>query len=112
MRQKVNDSLERVGLIARADDYTETFSGGYEQHLNFAAAVLHDPILLILDEPTVGVDPQSRAHLIECIRSLQQSGTAIIYAVSLYGRVQFVFCSSMRLWIMANCWHAIPYLHC
>ncbi len=90
LRQKVNEALERVGLISRADDYTETFSGGMKRRLNFAAAVLHDPILLILDEPTVGVDPQSRAHLIECIRSLQQSGTAIIYASHYMEEVQVV----------------------
>ncbi len=90
LRQKVNEALDRVGLISRADDYTETFSGGMKRRLNFAAAVLHDPILLILDEPTVGVDPQSRAHLIECIRSLQQSGTAIIYASHYMEEVQVV----------------------
>ena len=90
LRQKVNDALERVGLIGRADDFTETFSGGMKRRLNFAAAVLHDPVLLILDEPTVGVDPQSRAHLIECIRSLQQSGTAIIYASHYMEEVQVV----------------------
>jgi len=90
LRQKVNEALERVGLIGRADDYADTFSGGMKRRLNFAAAVLHDPILLILDEPTVGVDPQSRAHLIECIRGLQQSGTAIIYASHYMEEVQVV----------------------
>jgi ABC-2 type transport system ATP-binding protein len=90
LRQKVHDALERVGLTGRADDYAETFSGGMKRRLNFAAAVLHDPVLLILDEPTVGVDPQSRAHLIECIRSLQQSGTAIIYASHYMEEVQVV----------------------
>ncbi len=90
LRKKVNEALERVGLIGRADDYADTFSGGMKRRLNFAAAVLHDPILLILDEPTVGVDPQSRAHLIECIRSLQQSGTAIIYASHYMEEVQVV----------------------
>ena len=90
LRRKVNEALERVGLIGRADDYADTFSGGMKRRLNFAAAVLHDPILLILDEPTVGVDPQSRAHLIECIRSLQQSGTAIIYASHYMEEVQVV----------------------
>ena len=90
LRQKVNDALERVGLIGRADDFAETFSGGMKRRLNFAAAILHDPILLILDEPTVGVDPQSRAHLIECIRSLQQNGTAIIYASHYMEEVQVV----------------------
>ena len=90
LRKKVNDALERVGLIGRAEDYAETFSGGMKRRLNFAAAVLHDPVLLILDEPTVGVDPQSRAHLIECIRSLQQGGTAIIYASHYMEEVQVV----------------------
>ncbi len=51
-----------------------------KRRLNFAAAVLHRPRLLILDEPTVGLDPQSRIHLLECVRHLQQQGTAIIYA--------------------------------
>ncbi len=90
LRQKVNEALDQVGLIGRADDYADTFSGGMKRRLNFAAAVLHDPILLILDEPTVGVDPQSRAHLIECIRNLQQSGTAIIYASHYMEEVQVV----------------------
>lgn len=90
LRQKVAEVLEQVGLTARADDFTETFSGGMKRRLNFAAAVMHEPVLLILDEPTVGVDPQSRAHLIECIRSLQQSGTAIIYASHYMEEVQVV----------------------
>jgi ABC-2 type transport system ATP-binding protein len=90
LRQKVDEALERVGLIGRADDYAETFSGGMKRRLNFAAAVMHDPVLLILDEPTVGVDPQSRVHLIECIRSLQHSGTAIIYASHYMEEVQVV----------------------
>ena len=90
LRQKVDEVLEQVGLTARADDFTETFSGGMKRRLNFAAAVMHDPVLLILDEPTVGVDPQSRAHLIECIRSLQPSGTAIIYASHYMEEVQVV----------------------
>jgi len=90
LRKKVDEVLERVGLTARADDLAETFSGGMKRRLNFAAAVMHDPVLLILDEPTVGVDPQSRAHLIECIRSLQRSGTAIIYASHYMEEVQIV----------------------
>ncbi len=90
LRKKVDEVLERVGLTARADDFAETFSGGMKRRLNFAAAVMHDPVLLILDEPTVGVDPQSRAHLIECIRSLQKSGTAIIYASHYMEEVQIV----------------------
>ena len=90
LRRKVDEVLEQVGLTARADDFTDTFSGGMKRRLNFAAAVMHEPVLLILDEPTVGVDPQSRAHLIDCIRSLQQSGTAIIYASHYMEEVQVV----------------------
>lgn len=80
LQQRVAEALERVGLSSRADDLAATFSGGMKRRLNFAAAVMHQPLLLILDEPTVGVDPQSRAHLLDCVRSLQQSGTAVIYA--------------------------------
>jgi ABC-2 type transport system ATP-binding protein len=89
-QQKVDCALEQVGLSARADDLASTFSGGMKRRLNFAAAVMHDPVLLILDEPTVGVDPQSRAHLIDCIRSLQKNGTAIIYASHYMEEVQAV----------------------
>ena len=90
LRRKVDEVLDRVGLTARADDLVEDFSGGMKRRLNFAAAVMHDPVLLILDEPTVGVDPQSRVHLIECVRNLQQSGTAIIYASHYMEEVQLV----------------------
>jgi len=89
-QKKVDEALEQVGLAARAEDLAGTFSGGMKRRLNFAAAVMHDPVLLILDEPTVGVDPQSRAHLIECIRSLQKNGTAIIYASHYMEEVQAV----------------------
>ena len=88
--RKVDEALERVGLTARANDLANTFSGGMKRRLNFAAAVMHDPVLLILDEPTVGVDPQSRAHLIDCIRDLQKKGTAIIYASHYMEEVQAV----------------------
>lgn len=90
LHRRVDEALDRVGLLGRADDFAETFSGGMKRRLNFAAAVMHEPVLLILDEPTVGVDPQSRAHLIECIRSLQQGGTAIIYASHYMEEVQTI----------------------
>lgn len=80
LRQRVDEALDQVGLSTRRNDAAGRFSGGMKRRLNFAAAILHRPRLLILDEPTVGVDPQSRTHLLECIRSLQQLGTAIIYA--------------------------------
>jgi linearmycin/streptolysin S transport system ATP-binding protein len=80
LAQRVAEGLERVGLTERASEPVEAFSGGMKRRLNFAAAILHHPRLLILDEPTVGVDPQSRVHLLDCVRSLQATGAAVIYA--------------------------------
>ena len=88
LHRRVDEVLDQVGLLGRAADHAQTFSGGMKRRLNFAAAILHAPVLLILDEPTVGVDPQSRAHLMDCIRQLQQSGTAIIYASHYMEEVQ------------------------
>lgn len=96
LQKRVHETLDQVGLLGRADDLAATFSGGMKRRLNFAAAVLHKPALLILDEPTVGVDPQSRAHLIECIRQLQAAGTAIIYASHYMEEVQ-VICSRVAI---------------
>jgi ABC-2 type transport system ATP-binding protein len=96
LQKRVDETLDQVGLLGRANDLAATFSGGMKRRLNFAAAVLHKPVLLILDEPTVGVDPQSRAHLIDCIRQLQASGTAIIYASHYMEEVQ-VICSRVAI---------------
>ncbi|MFN6311356.1 MAG: ABC transporter ATP-binding protein [Planctomyces sp.] len=88
LQDRVEYALRQTGLDGRADDYAGLFSGGMKRRLNFAAAILHEPRLLILDEPTVGVDPQSRAHLLDCVRQMQQSGTAIIYASHYMEEVQ------------------------
>lgn len=90
LQRRVDEVLDQVGLLGRAADHAQTFSGGMKRRLNFAAAILHAPILLILDEPTVGVDPQSRSHLMDCIRQLQQAGTAIIYASHYMEEVQML----------------------
>ncbi|MHC4779319.1 MAG: ABC transporter ATP-binding protein [Planctomycetota bacterium] len=71
--------LELVGLRDRASDRVETFSGGMKRRLNLAVALIHDPDVLLLDEPTVGVDPQSRAHLFETIADMAARGKAILY---------------------------------
>ncbi len=80
LKQRINDALERTGLAARANDRAENFSGGMKRRLNFGVALLHRPRILILDEPTVGVDPQSRAHLLESVRALSAEGVASVYA--------------------------------
>jgi ABC-2 type transport system ATP-binding protein len=80
LKQRIDEALERTGLTGRADDRAETFSGGMKRRLNFGVALLHRPRLMILDEPTVGVDPQSRAHLLDCVRALSAEGVAAVYA--------------------------------
>src|SRR5499426_4183466 len=72
-------ALERVGLAARAEDLARTYSGGMLRRLNLACALVHAPRLLLLDEPTVGVDPQSRDRLLEVVRQLANEGTTVLY---------------------------------
>jgi ABC-2 type transport system ATP-binding protein len=71
--------LELVGLADRAHDRVRTYSGGMKRRLNLAAGLLHDPDILLLDEPTVGVDPQSRHAIFENLASLKQRGKALLY---------------------------------
>jgi ABC-2 type transport system ATP-binding protein len=80
LKLRIDEALERTGLAPRANDRAETFSGGMKRRLNFGVALLHRPRLMILDEPTVGVDPQSRAHLLDCVRALSTEGVAAVYA--------------------------------
>ena len=76
---RVRWCLDFVGLADRKDDRTEGYSGGMKRRLNLAAAVMHEPELLLLDEPTVGVDPQSRNNIFDSIRALHRDGRTIIY---------------------------------
>ena len=78
-KQRIHDVLEVVGLLDRAKDIVETYSGGMKRRLNIAIALLHNPKILLLDEPTVGVDPQSRNSIFECIEQLSRAGTAVVY---------------------------------
>jgi ABC-2 type transport system ATP-binding protein len=80
LKARIDEVLEQIGLEHSADSFGRTFSGGMKRRLNFGAALLHQPKLVILDEPTVGVDPQSREHLLDCIRKLSAAGVAFIYA--------------------------------
>jgi ABC-2 type transport system ATP-binding protein len=68
-----------VGLADRARHRVATYSGGMKRRLNLAVALVHDPPLLLLDEPTVGVDPQSRHALLEAVKALRDQGRAIVY---------------------------------
>jgi ABC-2 type transport system ATP-binding protein len=79
LRTRVDEVLEIVALEDRAGDRVESFSGGMKRRCNIAAALLHHPQLLVLDEPTVGVDPQSRASILDGIAALQEHGMAVLY---------------------------------
>lgn len=77
-RKRIPEMLEMVGLLSRADDRVETFSSGMQQRLHLARALLHDPEVLFLDEPTVGIDPVGARELRQTIRLLKQSGKTIL----------------------------------
>lgn len=80
LSDKIDDILTQTGLTKHADSLARTFSGGMLRRLNFGVALLHSPRLLILDEPTVGVDPQSRSHLLDSVRKQAQAGVGVLYA--------------------------------
>src|SRR5262249_18126463 len=75
----VADALEAVELTGRKDDRVSTYSGGMRRRLNLGCALVSGPRLVLLDEPTVAVDPQSRAHIFDAVRALRARGTTIIY---------------------------------
>jgi len=75
----IDEALALVGLKDRAKDRVGTFSGGMKRRLNLAAALLHDPDVLLLDEPTVGVDPQSRNAIFDNLETLKKRGKTLVY---------------------------------
>ncbi|MGD8464515.1 MAG: ATP-binding cassette domain-containing protein [Anaerolineae bacterium] len=79
LRQRVDEVLEMIGLTDRADDAVEKYSGGMKRRVNIGAGLLHKPEILFLDEPTVGVDPQSRNAIFESVESLNRLGMSVIY---------------------------------
>jgi len=79
LKDRVDEALEFVGLTDRNDDLPKNFSGGMKRRLNIACAIAHRPKLIIMDEPTVGIDPQSRNHILESVKKLNEMGSTIIY---------------------------------
>jgi ABC-2 type transport system ATP-binding protein len=79
LRERIQQVLALAGLEDRAHEPVKQFSGGMKRRLNFACGILHSPKVLLLDEPTVGVDPQSRVRLLDLVRSQAQAGTCVLY---------------------------------
>lgn len=99
LKEAVDESLEYVGLTERKQEFAKNFSGGMKRRLNIACAIGHHPELLIFDEPTVGIDPQSRNFILDKIKESNQKGATVIYTSHYMEEVEAI-CS--RIAIMDN----------
>jgi len=79
LRSSVNDVFNIIGLSDRQNDRVSKFSGGMKRRVNLAAALLHKPDVVIMDEPTVGIDPQSRRHILDKVKELNRQGMTVLY---------------------------------
>jgi ABC-2 type transport system ATP-binding protein len=95
--QRMHEVAKLIGLEKHLNAKPKTFSGGMKRRLNIGCALLHDPELLIMDEPTVGIDPQSRNHILEFVRKIAKAGTTIVYTSHYIEEVQAI---SDRVFIM------------
>lgn len=90
LRERIGWALSWTGLERRRDDRVGGFSGGMKRRLNIAAGVLHDPRLVLLDEPTVGVDPQGRDRIREMLQGLRSAGTALVQSTHQFSEIESV----------------------
>jgi ABC-2 type transport system ATP-binding protein len=79
LKERIDEALIFTGLTDKRKDRPKKFSGGMKRRLNIACAIVHHPKLIIMDEPTVGIDPQSRNHILQSIKELNRMGSTIIY---------------------------------
>jgi ABC-2 type transport system ATP-binding protein len=96
IKDRSENVLEEMGLLSNALKYVNTYSGGMLRRLNLAVALLHSPKLLLLDEPTVGVDPQSRNHIYQTLAKLNESGVTILLSTHIMEEAQRL-CSRITL---------------
>lgn len=99
LKAGVKQALDFTGLWERKSDYPKKFSGGMQRRLNIACSIVHKPKLIIMDEPTVGIDPQSRNHILDSVRKLNQMGSTVIYTSHYMEEIE-ALCS--RVVIMDN----------
>jgi len=79
LKARVDEVLDIIGLADRQKDHVEKFSGGMKRRVNIGAALLHKPDVIIMDEPTVGIDPQSRRHILDNVKELNRQGMTVLY---------------------------------
>ena len=79
LKQRVDEVLDIIGLADRQKDHVGKFSGGMKRRVNIGAALLHKPAVIIMDEPTVGIDPQSRRHILDNVKELNRQGMTVLY---------------------------------
>ncbi len=96
LKESVKEALERTGLWDRRKEQAKKYSGGMKRRLNIACAIVHHPKILLMDEPTVGVDPQSRNSILESIRELNQNGTTVIYTSHYMEEIEAI-CSKVAI---------------
>jgi ABC-2 type transport system ATP-binding protein len=79
LKQRIDEVLAQIGLLDRADVRVETYSGGMKRRVNIGVGLLHRPRLIFMDEPTVGIDPQSRRNILDTVKALNREGMTILY---------------------------------
>lgn len=79
LQRRIEEVLDVIGLVERQNDRVESFSGGMKRRVNIGIALLHKPDVIIMDEPTVGIDPQSRRHILENVKALNEEGVTVLY---------------------------------
>lgn len=99
LKENVDRALDSVGLLERKNEYPDSFSGGMKRRLNIACSIVHKPKILIMDEPTVGIDPQSRNKILDVTKMMRDEGMTIVYTSHYMEEVEAI-CT--RLIIMDN----------
>ena len=79
LKNRVEEVLEQIGLVDKANDRVKTYSGGMKRRVNIGVGLLHKPKLLFMDEPTVGIDPQSRRAILDTVKDLNKKGMTVLY---------------------------------
>ncbi|PKM95341.1 MAG: export ABC transporter ATP-binding protein [Firmicutes bacterium HGW-Firmicutes-1] len=90
LKDKIEEISEIIGIKDRLKDKVKTYSGGMKRRLNIGVALLHDPELIIMDEPTVGIDPQSRKHILDTVLELNKKGMTVIYTSHYMEEVEYL----------------------